>query len=275
MNKPRFLMSAADHFGVEYIINPWMEGNIHNVNRELAKKQWNELYQIMKKHAEVDLVSPQSKMPDLVFTANAAFVLNKNVILAHFRHPERQSEEAVYREWFLKNGYEIYELPKDIYFEGAGDALIHPGNKILWLASGFRSDEKAKEYIEEIIDAKIISLKLIDSRFYHLDTCLCPLENGYLLYFPLAFDRESQEKIRDAIPEEKLIPVSEEDALKFACNAVSIYDHEKNKGVIIMNAASDVLRKKLESKGFKVITTPTSEFMKSGGSTKCLTLRLL
>ncbi|NEO47242.1 MAG: fused N-dimethylarginine dimethylaminohydrolase/saccharopine dehydrogenase domain-containing protein, partial [Moorea sp. SIO4A3] len=109
----RFLMCPPDHYDVDYVINPWMEGNIHKSSRDRAVEQWQKLHYVIKEHALVDLVSPQSGWPDMVFTANAGLVLGKNVVLSRFLHKERQGEEPYFKQWFNDNGYTVYELPQD------------------------------------------------------------------------------------------------------------------------------------------------------------------
>jgi N-dimethylarginine dimethylaminohydrolase len=153
-------------------------------------------------------------------------------------------------------------------FEGAGDALFDRGQDLLWVGHGFRSDEAVPALLEKLLSRKTAALNLIDPRFYHLDTCLCPLAGGYLLYFPAAFDATSRAVIEALVPQEKLIAVEEEDALKFCCNAVDLDGH------VFMNDASDGLREQLRAAGFTPVMTPLSEFMKAGGGAKCLTLKL-
>ncbi len=266
----RFLMCAPDHYDVDYVINPWMEGNVHKSSRDRAVEQWEGLYHIIKdhSHAVVDLVKPQIGVPDMVFTANAGLVLGDTVVLSRFYHKERQGEEPFFKQWFLEQGYTVHELPKDLPFEGAGDALLDREGRWLWAGYGFRSELDSHPLIAKWLDIEVLSLRLMDERFYHLDTCFCPLTNGYLLYYPGAFDSYSNRLIELRVPEAKRIAIAEEDAINFACNAVNIHQ------TVILNKASDSLRKQLEAVGFEVIETPLTEFLKAGGAAKCLTLRV-
>src|SRR5512146_125797 len=136
----RFLMCAPHHYDVDYVINPWMEGNIHKSSRDRAEDQWERLYQVIAEHATVDLVKPQPGVPDMVFTANAGLVLGDRVVLSRFYHPERQGEEPFFKEWFESQGFTVYELPKELPFEGAGDALFDREGRHLWAGYGFRSE---------------------------------------------------------------------------------------------------------------------------------------
>jgi lysine-ketoglutarate reductase/saccharopine dehydrogenase-like protein (TIGR00300 family) len=264
----RFLMCAPDHYNVDYVINPWMEGNIHKSSREHAVEQWNKLYNNIKNYAIVDLVAPEKGWPDMVFSANAGLVLGKNVVLSRFLHKERQGEEPYFQRWFEQNGYNVYNLPKDLPFEGAGDALLDREGRWLWAGYGFRSELDSHPYLAKWLDIEVISLRLMDERFYHLDTCFCPLSNGYLLYYPGAFDSYSNRVIEMRVVPEKRIPIAEADAVNFACNAVNV------DSIVIMNKASESLKSRLAEVGFQVIETPLTEFLKAGGAAKCLTLRV-
>jgi lysine-ketoglutarate reductase/saccharopine dehydrogenase-like protein (TIGR00300 family) len=264
----RFLMCPPDHYDVDYVINPWMEGNIHKSSRDRAVEQWQGLHQILKEHAIVDLVPPQKGWPDLVFTANAGLVLGDNVVLSRFLHKERQGEEPYFKQWFEENGYTVNELPKDLPFEGAGDALLDREGRWLWAGYGFRSELDSHPYLAKWLDIEVLSLRLIDERFYHLDTCFCPLANGYLLYYPGAFDSYSNRLIEMRVAPEKRIAIAEADAVNFACNTVNV------DSIVIMNKASESLKTRLADVGFQVLETPLTEFLKAGGAAKCLTLRV-
>jgi lysine-ketoglutarate reductase/saccharopine dehydrogenase-like protein (TIGR00300 family) len=263
----RFMMCAPDFYDVDYVINPWMEGNIHKSSRDRAVEQWQQLYCILAEYANVDLIQPQKGVPDLVFTANAGLVLEKTAVLSRFFHKERQGEEPYFQQWFEENGFTVHVLPKDLPFEGAGDALLDREGRWLWAGYGFRSELDSHAYLSKWLDIEVLSLRLMDDRFYHLDTCFCPLADGYLLYYPPAFDSYSNRRIEMHVPAEKRITVSELDAVNFACNAVNI---DK---LIVMNKASDDLKDKLGDAGFRIIETPLTEFLKAGGAAKCLTLR--
>ncbi|QDL09072.1 TIGR00300 family protein [Brasilonema octagenarum UFV-E1] len=264
----RFLICPPHYYDVDYVINPWMEGNIHKSSQERAVEQWDKLHHILKEHAIVDIVPPQKGWPDMVFTANAGLVLGKTVVLSRFLHKERQGEEPYFNQWFEENGYTVHELPKDLPFEGAGDALLDREGRWLWAGYGFRTELDSHPYLAKWLDIEVLSLRLIDERFYHLDTCFCPLANGYLLYYPPAFDSYSNRLIEMRVSQEKRIAITEADAVNFACNAVNI------ESIVVMNKASEPLKARLAEVGFRVIETPLTEFLKAGGAAKCLTLRV-
>jgi N-dimethylarginine dimethylaminohydrolase len=268
-NESRFLMCPPHHFGVEYVINPWMQGQIKAADQQLASGQWTRFHALLADCADVALMPAVSGLPDLVFTANAALVHNQTAVLSSFRCPERQPEARYYAEWLSADGFRVKTPPSGTLFEGAGDALFDRGiATLLWFGYGYRSTQAAAAYLRKSIDAEVQELRLCDPRFYHLDTCFCPLEGGYLLYYPAAFDREGNGAIESRVPIARRLAVSEEDAVHFACNAVNIGNR------VILNDATRPLADWLRSRGFEVVQTPMSEFIKAGGSTKCLSLRL-
>jgi N-dimethylarginine dimethylaminohydrolase len=262
------LMCAPDFFGVEYVINPWMAEGLGKTNSKGAMKQWQGLESALKAEVPVTLVPPQKGLPDMVFTANAGFVFGKKAIVSRFLSKERRGEEPFFAAWFRSNGFEIMPWPQEVSFEGAGDALLDRGQSLLWVGYGFRSDEKAGGILEKMLGRKTVSLHLTDPRFYHLDTCLCPLAGGYLMYFPKAFDAPSVKKIESLVVPEKRIAVGEEDALHFACNAVDLNSK------IFINNATAALQAQLKKAGFTPVLVPLTEFLNSGGAAKCLTLKL-
>jgi lysine-ketoglutarate reductase/saccharopine dehydrogenase-like protein (TIGR00300 family) len=264
----RILMCPPHYYDVHYVINPWMEGNVHRSSRDRAEVQWNALYEVLQRYAQVDLVTPQRGWPDMVFTANAGLVLDQTVVLSRFFHPERQGEEPHFQQWFADQGFTVHTLPKSLPFEGAGDALFDRLLCALWAGYGFRSELDAHPYLAKWLDVEVLSLRLIDPRFYHLDTCFCPLTDGYLLYYPPAFDTYSNRLIELRVPEALRIAIDEVDAINFACNAVNI------DRVVVMNQASDGLKQRLADRGFTVVETPLTEFLKAGGAAKCLTLKV-
>ncbi len=264
----RYLMCAPDHFEVAYVINPWMEGNVARGDNQAATRQWNALTRLIGKVAQVERVMAAPSVPDMVFTANAGLVLDSKFVLSRFRHPERQAEEPHFAAWFATQGFEVFTLPPGMPFEGAGDALLDRQAPLLWLGYGHRSDQACAPLIAGWLDIDIQPLKLVNERFYHLDTCFCPLEGGYLMYYPAAFDAASQARIAARVPAEYRIPVVDADAFDFACNAVNCGRH------VFLNRASAALTHELQSRGFAVRQTPLTEFMKAGGSAKCLTLKL-
>ena len=266
--RPAMLMCAPDYFGVDYVINPWMKDQTGKVDKPLAIRQWENLRAILSQLIELVFVPPEPGVPDMVFTANAGLVVGEKVIVSRFFSRERQAEEPFIRKWFGASGFTIANLSEQVAFEGAGDALLDRGQPLLWVGHGFRSDASAPALVEKVVGRRTVALKLVDPRFYHLDTCLCPLDGGWLMYYAAAFDEQSQAKIRALVPEDKRLAVSEQDAAQFACNAVNIGRH------VIVNHTSDELRDRLRRAGFLPVLAPLSEFMKSGGAAKCLTLKL-
>ena len=268
LSTPTFLMCPPELYDVNYVINPWMEGNVHRSCREEAMEQWKHLYCTLEQIADVKMVDPQSGSPDMVFTANAGLVHKGVVALSSFLHPERQGEEPHFRKWFDDSGFSVCEMPRSTPFEGEGDALFEVDGSCLWAGHGIRTRQSSHRRLSETWNVQVIPLRLVDPRFYHLDTCFCPLFGGFVMYFPSAFDAPSIGQIEAHYPEEKRIRVCDADALRFACNAVNVGR------TIVLNEISDGLRDRLQSLGFRVVQVRLTEFLKAGGAAKCLALRL-
>ena len=266
--QPTFLMCPPTLYDVSYVINPWMAGNVNRSSRHKATQQWQELHEALTSVARVELLEQQAGSPDMVFTANAGLVRKGTVALSRFLHAERQGEEPHFRKWFNDSGFTVRELPREVPFEGEGDALFEADDSRLWAGHGMRSRRASHDYLWATWGVEVVSLQLIDPRFYHLDTCFCPLFGGYLLYYPEAFDAESQAKIALRYDENKRFAVNVSDALRFACNAINL------RKTIILNEVSRELVSVLEGHGFNVIQIGLTEFLKAGGAAKCLVLRL-
>ncbi len=266
--KDKILMCPPDHFTVDYVINPWMAGQDGVLDKDKANEQWNTLKDTISDHADVVVMDPQPELPDMVFTANAGVVHGNKAIASHFMPMERRPEEQHFKRWFAENGYDLLALDEKIGFEGAGDCLFDRGGEWLWTGYGFRTEIEAHKEIQDYFDVEVVSIKLTDSRFYHIDTAFCPLAGGFLMYHPPAFDYDSRMAIETRIPPHKRIIVDTMDAGNFACNAVNIGD------TVILNKASEPLKARLMMYGFKVREVNLSEFLKAGGSAKCLTLKL-
>ncbi len=261
---PSLLMCAPDHYAIRYSINPWMKISCP-ARRDSSRRQWDRLVEILHGlKVEIDLVPPVPGLPDMVFTANAGLPVGDRVFLSRFRHPERRPESVRFRKWFEKKGFEILELPEGVFFEGAGDALFF--GTILFAGYRFRSDVRAHSRIAEVLGIQVLSLELVDRRFYHLDTCFSPLDDRSVLYYPPAFDRYALQVIRENIPDP--IPVPDREAFRFVCNAVVV-----GRDVVFQAGCPETVRV-LEERGFRVHETDLSEFHKAGGSAKCLTLRI-
>ena len=269
-------MTSPVSFDVTYSINPWMEGQVGNVDKVKAMQQWNEVRNAIVAAGADVVVMPKAPddCPDAVFTANAGLIFDDFFVPSFFKNKERQVEEPFFINWFGEK-YRVvpemfYETRETYTFEGAGDALFDTVKPILWYGFGFRSSLAFKAVLDEVFDNTqfiVRGLELVDERWYHLDTCFCPLDTGELLWYPPAFSEHSQYTIRTWF-EHSGIEVSEQDALAFACNAVSIGKS------IVLPKISNELKERLEDGGYKLYQVDTSEFQKSGGSCKCLTLEV-
>ena len=262
------LMCKPTLYDVNYVINPWMSGNLGKSIRAHAMQQWQSLYDALSRLAEVVLIEPVLGSPDMVFTANAGLARDGRVAISSFFHPERQAEEQHFRRWFVDAGYKIIDLARETPFEGEGDALFSVAGTRLWVGYGSRTLQSSHATLREVWNVEVSSLHLIDPRFYHLDTCFAPLEDGSLLYYPAAFDEPSRALIESFYSLDRRIAVTEADALRFACNAVNIDQ------TIVLNRISPELEATLRASGFNVIQVELDEFLKAGGAAKCLVMKL-
>jgi N-dimethylarginine dimethylaminohydrolase len=263
----RLLMCLPKHFDVTYEINAWMR-IANGPDPGKARAQWSALYTILREEvgADVSLVAPQPGLPDMVFTANAGLTKGNWFVPSRFRPVERQGEVAFFIQWMLENGFHLKPLTEEIAgaFEGEGDALFY--GDLLLTGYGQRSDKSACLGVGELLGVPVLPLGLTDGRWYHLDTCLIPVSPELLAYYPPAFDAEANVAI-EALPGEKII-LTESDALRFGGNAVVAGQQ------IVMNSGCDALAGALRTRGYTVHETDLSEFIKSGGSAKCLVLVL-
>ena len=267
-SRPALLMCAPSLYAVDYVINPWMQGNVGVCSQARAMTQWHQLHNLLTQVAQVHLIEPAAGSPDMVFTANAGLVRDDTVMMSRFFHPERQGEEPHFRRWFETAGYQVVELPREMHFEGEGDALFSTEGTRLWVGHGTRTSQASHKRIAALWDVEVVSLCLIDPRFYHLDTCFAPLADGSLLYFPEAFDRPSRLAIEAFYAPDRRIAVTEEDATRFACNAVNLGR------TLVLNHISPALQYELSGRGFRVLQTALDEFLKAGGAAKCLVMHL-
>lgn len=260
---PTILMCPPDFYGIEYEINPWMKRDVPS-DRHKAIEQWTALkFILLGLGVDVRLMDAVPGLPDLVFTANAGLVWKDVVFQANFRHGPRQGETPVDEVWFQSQGFQTERLPEHLSFEGAGDALFC--GDTLYGGYLIRSNAAAIQWVGKRMGCRVIPLQLVDERFYHVDTCLCPIAKDAAIYFPGAFDDYGR-KALEAIP--KLIAVAPEEAARFACNAVVVGRH------VVLNSGCPQLEADLQAAGFVTHATPLDEFLKAGGSAKCLTLRL-
>jgi N-dimethylarginine dimethylaminohydrolase len=264
MPMPHILMCPPEHFGIEYEINAWMS-RARPADTPLAQRQWSALVDILRQAgAAISLLDPVPGLPDLVFTANAALIFGRRAVMSNFRHPERQREQPHAESWLRAAGFAAQRLPEGLYFEGAGDALFC--GETLLAGYRIRSDARSHQQVAQLLGVRMILLELVDRYYYHLDTCFCPLAPGVAIYHPGAFDSYALSALREHVPE--LIAVDPDEARQFACNAVVVGR------TVVTNTGCPKLHDELRRRGYDPVETPLGEFVKSGGSAKCLTLRL-
>jgi N-dimethylarginine dimethylaminohydrolase len=261
---PWILLCPPDFYGIEYEINPWMS-RARGSNRERAREQWQGLHKTLcGLGVRVDLMTPQPGLPDLVFTANAGLIFEDRFFSSCFRHEVRARETPHFDAWFAAHGFVVEHLPREMYFEGAGDALFC--GPTLFAGYRFRSDVAGHQYLARTLGRQVLPLELVNPYFYHLDTCFCPLAPGQALYYPDAFDAYGRKVLEAHIP--RLLAVNEPEARRFGCNAVVVGK------TVITNTGCEQLAAGLREWGYRPVALELDEFLKAGGSAKCLTLRL-
>jgi N-dimethylarginine dimethylaminohydrolase len=261
-------MCPPEYYGIEYEINPWMSLE-RQADRTLAYRQWEALYRFLTDTIEmkVELIEPVKGLPDMVFTANAGIALDDKFVSSNFRNSERRGESPYFEDWFRKKGYRISNLVPQRFFEGEGDMLF-AGDADAYAGYLIRSDVFSHAAVAELLSRRVVSLELVDKRFYHLDTCFCPLTSESAIYYPAAFDPYARRVIEVNFADR--IELTEEEALQFLANAIVIENH-----YIQPLGGEKHLRPALESRGYQVHEFDMSEFMKAGGATKCLVLKLM
>jgi len=264
MSSPRILMCPPDHYGIEYEINPWMNRSLGAV-RALAFTQWQSLRDALAAlGVRVETMAPQPNLPDLVFTANAGLVFHDRFLSSRFKHEVRAKESPFFDAWFEQHGCRVEHLPEGHFHEGAGDALFCGDS--LFAGYRTRSDAASHQWVGQTLGVRVLPVELVNPRFYHLDTCFCPLAPGEAIWFPDAFDTYGRKVIQSQVG--KLIPVAEDEAFRFGCNAVVVGK------TVIHNSGCPRLAADLGEAGYRSVEVELDEFLKAGGSAKCLTLRL-
>lgn len=260
--KRRYLMCRPTYFDVVYTINPWMHPEIP-VDHELVMNQWQTLLDTYVAHGhDVEVIEGAPGLPDMVFAANGATVVDGRALAVKFHYPQRTDEAALYAEWLHNDGIEVTDAVA--INEGEGDFLTV--GDIMLAATGFRSDPASHRELAEVTGREVLTLELVDPRFYHVDTALAVLDDTNVAYLPQAFSEASQAVLADRFP--NAIHVSLEDATVFGLNAVS-----DGRNVFVASQATAFIEQ-LRAGGYTPVPVDLSELLKGGGGIKCCTLEL-
>ncbi|WP_055483362.1 dimethylargininase [Sphaerimonospora mesophila] len=257
-----YLMCRPEFFTVSYSINPWMDPG-EGTDTARAVGQWESLRQAYESLGHrVSLIDPIEGLPDMVFAANGALVVEGRVYGAKFAHAERAAEGPAYLDWFIRRGYET--LAPSFTNEGEGDYLTL--DDVILAGTGFRTDVASHMEAQEFLGRPVVTLRLVDPRFYHLDTALFPLDGHNVAYYPGAFSAGSLRVLQRLFPD--AVIASAADAEVLGLNAVS---DGRN---VVVNAEATGLILELKRRGFEVVPVDLSELRKSGGGPKCCTLEI-
>jgi N-dimethylarginine dimethylaminohydrolase len=271
----RVLLCTPEHYDVVDVKNAFMEGNAGTVDSAEARAEWDALRAVYERAGhEVLTIDGVEGLEDMVFAANQVLPGMGDdgvpyVVLSEMRFPSRRKEVPYYRAWFERRGYRILTLDESVdRFEGQGDALWHPGKKLLWGGYGQRTSVDAYEQISRLLDVPVVVLELVHPSFYHLDTCFCALARDAALIYPGAFAPEGRGMIPRLFP--RVVAASAEDATWwFACNG-----HAIDGRTVIMQRGASATAARLRAEGFEVIEVETGEFLKSGGSVFCMKMMI-
>ncbi len=256
-------MCPPEHFAVTYAINPWMDPE-RPTDVARAMRQWAGLRQVyLRLGHDVRMIEPVPGLPDMVFAANGGTVVGGKVLGARFRYPQRAQEADAYLDWFRDSGYTHVQTPEHVH-EGEGDILFT--GRALLAGYGFRSDQGVAAELAATFGWPVVSLRLVDPRFYHLDTALCVLDSDTAMYYPAAFDDAGRAAIAEHFAE--LIEAKDEDAEVLGLNAVSDGLH------VVLPVQAQGLTAQLSERGFAPVGVDLSELLKGGGGPKCCTLEL-
>ena len=259
----RFLMCRPDFFDVTYAINPWMDPT-RPVDRGLAVAQWSALRATYLQHGHrVEVVPGEPGLPDMVFAANGGIAIGGRAMAARFTHAERQGETAAYRDWFVRGGFREVVTAGGVN-EGQGDFLLV--GDVMLAATGFRTSLSSHQEVEELFGIPVVSLELVDPRWYHLDTALCVLDDTNVAYYPPAFSEASRAMLRGLFPD--AVIATRADAEVLGLNAMSDGRH------VFLTAAATDLHGALRSRGYQPVPIQLSELLRAGGSVKCCTLEI-
>lgn len=263
-----YLMCSPTHFEVTYAINPWMDPS-NPVDTARAQLQWEVLRNTyLSLGHRVDVIEPVAGQPDMVFAANGGLVVGGRAYGAQFRFAERSAEAGAYADWLAAQGIPVTQPGHTN--EGEGDFLAL--GRMILAGTGFRTSLAAHIEAAKTLDRPVVSLELVDPRFYHLDVAIAVLDDGNgdtpadIAYYPGAFSKHSQRTLQDLFPD--AIVCTEQDARVLGLNAVSDGRH------VVLPAAATGLAESLHGRGYVPVPVDLGEFLKSGGSVKCCTMEL-
>lgn len=261
-----YLMCEPTFFTVAYEINPWMDQH-RPTDTQRAIDQWRHLRDTyLELGHTVELITPLEGLPDMVYAANGATVVDGLVYSARFRYPQRQPEGPAYQKWFADQGFVTHTAAE--VNEGEGDLLV-VGDVIL-AGTGFRTDASAHHELAALTGREVVTLELVNPSYYHLDTALAVLSSDpsspQIAYYPPAFSPASLTELERRFPH--AILASDRDAAALGLNAVS-----DGENVVLAPGAVD-LAEAVRARGFTPIPVDTSELLKGGGGAKCCTLEI-
>ncbi|WP_423196242.1 Amidinotransferase [Cupriavidus sp. H19C3] len=278
IQRPTILLVAPTFYDVSYSINPWMDPQAWARDPRGMHRQATRAFAALRQALAdagfaVEVAAGAPGLPDMVFPANAAVVLDGKAVLARFRYAQRSGEEAPFAAIFealRTRGWldSVVQLPAGCFQEGAGDCIWDAARGHFWAGFGPRSSRAAADEMARHFAREVVALELATAHSYHLDVCFCPLAGGELLYYPPAFSADALQAIRARVPARLRIEATEDDLRHFSVNAVNLDDQ------VVMTRTTPHLRTELTRRGYRLHEVDLSPFMLSGGGAYCMTLRL-
>ncbi len=264
MHDKELFLCPPLYLELKYEINPWMDTS-QPFDKQKAHEQWWTLVELYQKLAprKVHILPPRKGLTELCFVGDSVFAVQNKALYGNFRHPEREPERHYVVEMMTTWGFSGRFVPQAIRYEGSGETMLWRDS--ILFGFGQRSHEEARVFLEQTFHRKVHGFEMELERFYHLDTALFPLDDDLIVYFPNAFGPIDTETLNSLDCE--LLPITEEEARGFACNSIVFEDH------VITHTESKSFIRTLQKRGYSVIPTDISEFLKLGGGLKCLTLQ--
>lgn len=269
-----FLLCNPDEYDVTYAINPYMETCLGKIDRELARKEWQAFSETLcDLGAQIKVRTPWSGCPDMVFMSDPGLVVGNVFLGGRFSKPERSRENEAAVEWMMSLGYEVRTLPEGMFWEGNGELLCGLKSDgtvdgTLFGGFGIRSTPEAYDWVADQLGFELTKVELTDPYCYHLDTCFTALPGGFAMLYAPAVSAESEKAIRARFASGHIYEATREDVLGFGLNAIIVGRN------IVSNAFTERMSDWLRDRGFQPIAAPVGEFVKAGGSTKCLSLKI-
>lgn len=271
-----FIVVDPVYYQVKYSINPTMRLNIGKVDQANAKIEWNNFLQSLKQErlSNVSYLKPTEDMFDQVFVQDIGLPFinvegEKCFLKSNFNFRERRNEVHVAEKYFSNLGYKIYNIDPKLSWEG-GDLIKIPGRRGYLCGYGTRTDREAIGEIAQVTESPVLGIHLLLDHLFHIDTCVYPLYEDTVIYYPPSISLESVDLLVKFFPHH--IIVSRQEANTLALNLLKV----DAKIFYNRNSLSDETKQVIMQHGARMnedltfVPIELSEFKKGGGSIHCI-----